>query len=309
MTIPFTCPHCGRHTDVDERYGGQTGECADCGLAITIPTSLQVRAQQKHRRLVRREDIGLLIAIVTATLAAGVVLVIGAVRFLPDSLRRMNASSREAICQRQLREISLALLQYEREYGHLPPPVVRDAQGKALHSWRVALLPYLGADARSIYAQYKMEEPWDSPHNSAVTSRTPEAYRCPADDTIISAETSYVLVVGPGTIFDGKQAATTQRADAGDGAQMTLMIVESHGSGIGWAEPRDIDIVQLARGVNPTALQTVRSKHDDGAFGATCDGTILKLPAHLSGSELRGLATCNGAEPPPDVEIVDGRTR
>ncbi len=37
MSIPFTCPHCGGATQVDDQYAGQTGPCASCGAAVTIP--------------------------------------------------------------------------------------------------------------------------------------------------------------------------------------------------------------------------------------------------------------------------------
>ncbi len=37
MVIPFDCPHCGHHTEVDEQYAGQTGPCASCGKTITVP--------------------------------------------------------------------------------------------------------------------------------------------------------------------------------------------------------------------------------------------------------------------------------
>jgi hypothetical protein len=37
MPIPFTCPHCGRQTDVLEQYAGQSGPCAGCGQMVTVP--------------------------------------------------------------------------------------------------------------------------------------------------------------------------------------------------------------------------------------------------------------------------------
>lgn len=37
MPIPFTCPHCGTYTIVDDRFAGQTTPCASCGQTITIP--------------------------------------------------------------------------------------------------------------------------------------------------------------------------------------------------------------------------------------------------------------------------------
>ncbi len=37
MTIEFTCPYCGRTTNVAPQYAGQTGPCGQCGQTITIP--------------------------------------------------------------------------------------------------------------------------------------------------------------------------------------------------------------------------------------------------------------------------------
>jgi hypothetical protein len=37
MPIPFTCPHCGRQTNVPDEYAGQSGPCAGCGQTITVP--------------------------------------------------------------------------------------------------------------------------------------------------------------------------------------------------------------------------------------------------------------------------------
>jgi Zn-finger nucleic acid-binding protein len=37
MPIPFTCPHCGVTMTVADQYAGQSGPCARCGGAITIP--------------------------------------------------------------------------------------------------------------------------------------------------------------------------------------------------------------------------------------------------------------------------------
>jgi hypothetical protein len=37
MPIPFTCPHCGRQTNVPDEYAGQSGPCAGCGQTISVP--------------------------------------------------------------------------------------------------------------------------------------------------------------------------------------------------------------------------------------------------------------------------------
>jgi len=37
MPIQFTCPHCGKTTNVPEEYAGRSGPCAGCGNTITVP--------------------------------------------------------------------------------------------------------------------------------------------------------------------------------------------------------------------------------------------------------------------------------
>ncbi|MFO0912803.1 MAG: DUF1559 domain-containing protein [Pirellulales bacterium] len=296
MPIPFHCPHCGRRTEVDERFAGQSGPCLDCGGLITIPPLEVARPAQQRQRIIHRENVGLIVTVATAVISILLVAGLAAFRYWPQYFGVTTAEGRSQACRDQLREIGVALLAYEADHGRLPPAVVYDNNGKPLYSWRVLLLPYLGPDARGIYAQYRLEEPWDSPTNSLAGNKTPSVYRCPADSSIVMAETSYLLVTGPGTLYDGKVIPSTQLANAGDGADQIVLVVESHGSGVGWAEPKDIDIVQLARGVNSSALRTVRSAHGQTAHALTVDGHVLVLPDSVSGAELRALATCDGDE-------------
>jgi hypothetical protein len=37
MPIPFTCPHCGHETLVDDKYAGDSGKCIKCDASITVP--------------------------------------------------------------------------------------------------------------------------------------------------------------------------------------------------------------------------------------------------------------------------------
>src|SRR5262249_55645747 len=62
--------------------------------------------------------------------------------------------------------------------GNLPPVAIADRKGKPLLSWRVALLPYLGE--WDLYRKFKLDEPWDSPHNKALLPLMPEIYACPS---------------------------------------------------------------------------------------------------------------------------------
>jgi hypothetical protein len=105
-------------------------------------------------------------------------------------------------CQNNLRQIAIALLAYQNEKGSLPPPYVADAEGKPLYSWRVLILPYL--ERRDITAQWKFDEPWDSPNNKLLSDVYLDIFRCPSDveDGTKKALTNYVTVVGPGTAWE-----------------------------------------------------------------------------------------------------------
>src|SRR5260370_27351325 len=77
----------------------------------------------------------------------------------------------------RLHQISNAMHNYVKDHGDLPPAVAYDKDGKPLYSWRVLLLPYL--KEQSLYAQFKLDEPWDSPNNRPLLAKMPQVYMPP----------------------------------------------------------------------------------------------------------------------------------
>ncbi len=71
--------------------------------------------------------------------------------------------------------ISKALGSYEQRYGCQPPVVVVDRHGVPMHSWRALILPELGED--KLAAEYRLDEPWNSPHNLQLAKYLPWHYR------------------------------------------------------------------------------------------------------------------------------------
>ena len=63
-----------------------------------------------------------------------------------------------------LKQIALALLNYEQAHHALPPAYTVDAQGRPLHSWRTLILPYL--DQESLYQTIDLSKPWNDPANA-----------------------------------------------------------------------------------------------------------------------------------------------
>ncbi len=139
-----------------------------------------------------------------------------------------------AVSQEKMARIGSALHAYHGQHGHFPPAVLTGPDGKTTCSWRVALLPFLGAN--SLYLQYRLDQPWDSETNRRLLGQMPDAYRG-AKSAADSQATAYLAVTGPKTAFaDTRGTAIRQLAD---GTTNVVMLVEAKSS-IPWTKPEDI---------------------------------------------------------------------
>ena len=134
------------------------------------------------------------------------------VQLIRPAVTSVRVNARRSVCHSQVTRLLRALDAYQRDHGTLPPAYSVDAQGKPLHSWRVLLLPYLGAEAQALYFQLKLDEPWDSPHNQPYSVRTPEFFLCPDDRPIAAGDTSYCVVTGDHFAFRGATASVPRNS-------------------------------------------------------------------------------------------------
>jgi len=306
MPIPFTCPHCGAQTEVAEQYAGQTGPCARCGKSITVPP---LAGTPGYTTPTKASQVPLVVLLVVAGLGL-LVFFCGGVFFLsfrmiapmapppmPVPAATMpaaapNPADADALCVAHLKRIGEAMAAYDAVHGSFPPAYLADDEGKPMHSWRVLLLPYLGF--KDLYAEYDFDEPWDGPSNRQLAAAMPEVYRCPADADAGPTETSYVMIVGPGTISDG--TSTTTLSDIKDGAAATLVVVEMAASRISWLEPADLSTEQMSFRVDDGSPVGIRSNHPGTSYGLAADGSVLRLQDDQSTALIRGLTTVAGGE-------------
>ena len=108
--------------------------------------------------------------------------------------------------------------------------------GKALLSWRVALLPYLGE--RRLYSEFRLDEPWDSPHNKKLLDRMPNVYAPPGIRTREPYTTFYQVLVGGGAVFEEHQRPAFPTSIT-DGISYTILIAEA-GTASPWTKPEDL---------------------------------------------------------------------
>ena len=97
---------------------------------------------------------------------------------LLPAVQSSREAARRAQCVNNLKQIALAMHNYHSANNAFPQTRDLDEKGKPLLSWRVAILPYI--EQQELYNKFKLDEPWDSPHNKALLKEMPPIYRCPS---------------------------------------------------------------------------------------------------------------------------------
>lgn len=300
MPIPFTCPYCGLQTSVAAQYAGQSGPCAGCGKLVTVPSSdfgSQPRAPV-HRPTPSSSSAKAIILVVAVAIVGvvGIFAIAGLlIALLVPSINLAQRSATQSKCADNLRRIGEALQRYHDANGRFPPAYVTDANGARMHSWRVLLLPYFGDQEKLLYERYDFTKPWDSPENRALTQRMPAVYGCPDDRDGEFGDTSYMLVLGQGAVFEADRSVS--RGDITDGLADTILVVESVGAGVSWLAPTDLDLNTMPLHVNRGQRGGICSQHASGGANVLmADGSVRSLPDHLSAEDVRAMITIDGRD-------------
>ncbi len=214
--------------------------------------------------------------------------------FWPSGPRAVRGpGDRSVMCRNRMREIATALLHYESVRGEFPPAVVTDENGKPMHSWRVLIMPYM--ERKDVYDAYDFDEPWDGPNNRKLAEKVNlEFFHCPSTErSDDDGTTDYVLVVGPEAIFDvGKSVSQSFLAEH-DGADSTIMLIETKNSGIHWMEPRDLTIDEAVKSISPGGQGTNHTNSINVAFAG---GSVRRLSTDATPETFRALLTAAGGE-------------
>ena len=233
-----------------------------------------------------------------AVVAIGVLLV----GLLLPATRSARPAAYRMQCANNLKQIGLALLNYEDVYGTLPPAYIANADGTPMHSWRVLILPFLEQGA--LYKQYRFDEPWNGPNNSRMADQIPSIYRCPsfspqhdrnAEPTDSALHTPYVVLCDENTPFPGSRAMSI--SEIKDGASETLAVAEVDSECVPWMAPRDIDVAGFARVLNKSKH---RRQHTGGLHAAMVNGTVRFISQTIDRDMLHQLSTASGGEAPND---------
>lgn len=209
-------------------------------------------------------------------------------------------------CKNNLKQIGLALHNYHDAYKTFPPAFVVGPDGKPWHSWRVLLLSFL--EEGPLWEEYRLDEPWNGPHNSKLLNRRPEVFACHSIDAnplVAKTDTTYVAVVGSETVWPG--SSSIQLADFVDGASNTLFVVEVRDAGSPWLAPDDLSFEEALLPLGVVKGRCVSSNHfteDDPSRGGVQvllgDGTSRFVNYDIAPEIWKALLTRDGGEAIPD---------
>jgi hypothetical protein len=219
---------------------------------------LKLGAQDKEMTIAFQGD-----TVQSLGLAMGVIMpAIAKVRSAAGNLTEVN----------NLKQIGLAWHNYASVYKTFPPQTFN----KGL-SWRVAILPFIEEDA--LYKQFKLNEPWNSPHNLKLLTKMPKVYEStgrPAGPGF----TFYQTFVGPKTA-NKNPLQGSKMTDFLDGTSNTLIVAEA-AAPVAWTKPDDIKVM-----ANLPVL--VGSADPNFFLGLFADATVQRLPRTLDQNSLHGL--------------------
>jgi prepilin-type processing-associated H-X9-DG protein len=224
------------------------------------------------------------------TLAASADLTPAVSAALAGGPKRLDEAARRAVSTNNLKQIGLAVHNFESANGHLPDNIYAK-DGTPLLSWRVHLLPYI--EEEKLYNQFKLDEPWDSEHNRKLLDRMPKIFALPGATTKVPGGTFYRSFVGAKGVairpLFVEGGAKTTLAGIPDGTSNTLLAVEA-AEAVEWTRPTDLPF-------DPDKPLPKLGGHFTGGFNVVfCDGSVRFVRSAIDPKTLRALVTMNGGE-------------
>jgi prepilin-type processing-associated H-X9-DG protein len=217
----------------------------------------------------------------------GIIVVL--IALLLPATRSARPAARRAQCVNNLKQIALALHNYELAHNSLPPAYTVDAKGRPLHSWRTLILPYL--EQERLYQTIDLSKPWSDPANAKARETPVGVFHCPGAREPENT-TTYLPIVAPDGCFLPQECR--RLAEITDSHDSTLMVIEAgEDNAIPWMAPMDAN-ESLVMSLGPET----KLHHAGGMNAALLDGSVRFLKASLPAMVRRELMTISGNDNP-----------
>jgi hypothetical protein len=244
------------------------------------------QSQQKSGKGLFSQRSGFGVVKVLITFASAILLIGLFGLFLPP-VTRSREVARRSQCKNNLKQIALALLNYESHYHALPPAYTVNENGKPLHSWRTLILPWM--DQKALYDKIDLTKAWDDPVNAVALKTKISAYQCPSA-VLPESHTTYMAIVTSNSCFQATEPRLL--SDIKDGSSKTLMLIEVDAEhAVHWMSPRDADEALLL-----SVIPNGKHAHVGGTHAVLVDGSVRFVYKTLSLDVLRSIISISGGE-------------
>ncbi len=207
------------------------------------------------------------------------------IALLLPATRSARPAARRAQCVNNLKQIALALRNYEQAHKALPPAYTVDAQGRPLHSWRTLILPYL--EQEPLYQTIDLSKPWNDPANAKALETFLPVFRCP-EAVRPQNTTTYLAIAAPNGCLIPKESR--RLAEITDAHESTLMVIEAdEENAVPWMAPVDAD-ESLVMSLGPTT----KLHHAGGTNACFVAGDVRFLKANTPAMVRRALISISG---------------
>lgn len=205
------------------------------------------------------------------------------VGLLIPARRSARPAARRMQCMNNLKQLALALHNYESANQAFPPAYTLDEDGNRLHSWRVLILPYI--EGGYLYKKIDLSKAWDDPANALAFDQQPHVFRCPSTE-LKPGFTSYVASCGENYCLHPTRGRKSSelRDDPGE----TIMVFECTAKeSMHWMDPSD----------DRVPLSEIRGHaHSGGINAATADGAVIFLSDEMDASSLEAAKTIDAGD-------------
>ncbi len=218
-------------------------------------------------------------AMIVAQVGIVVGLLLPAVQASREAARRVSGAN-------NMKQILLAMLNYEATYRELPGNAGPKKGDKPNLSWRVHLLPYM--EELALYNEFRMDEPWDSPHNIKLLDRMPAVFRDPRSQAP-AGHTVYQMPSGTNMILENDKRRRLAHVVDGLSNTIALMVTKDQAA-VPWTKPQDFD---------PVVDRDSIVVHGDRITIGMMDGSVMQLSSEIPTEALEIMLTIN------DGKVVD----
>jgi hypothetical protein len=206
------------------------------------------------------------------------------VALLLPAVQQAREAARRSASKNNMKQLMLAFHNYHATFNHFPTRANYDNNGKPLLSWRVHILPFI--DQQPLYRRFKLNEPWDSPHNKQLIRLMPSTYANP--NLPAGSVTNYLAVIGADSVVS---ATGVKMRQITDGTSNTAMLVEVDvNRAVPWTKPVDHEI----EAKDPKA--GLGSLRPGGFHMAMADGSVRFVRISVDPKYIRAVVTKSGQE-------------